>query len=62
MIDFRRSSGERALPVEDEAPFILGEYWIPSTALILRNRALPITKPPALVFFEEGFFGAMTKH
>lgn len=59
MIDLRRSSGESALPVEAETPFILAVYWMPSTAEILRNRALPMTKPVALVFFEEGFFGAI---
>jgi hypothetical protein len=28
----------------------------------LRNRALPITKPPVLIFFEEDFFGAISEH
>jgi hypothetical protein len=40
-------------------PFISGENWIPSTALIFLKPALPITKPDALPFFEDGFLGAM---
>jgi hypothetical protein len=40
-------------------PFILGEYWIPSTALIFLKRPLPMTKPDALVFFEDDFLVAI---
>ncbi|MEO6781300.1 MAG: hypothetical protein ABI196_10350 [Bradyrhizobium sp.] len=40
-------------------PFIFGEKWIPSTALIFLKRPLPITKPAALPFFDDVFFGAM---
>jgi hypothetical protein len=32
---------------------------MPSTALIFLKRALPIAKPEALPFFEDGFLGAM---
>jgi hypothetical protein len=61
MIAFRRSSGESALPFELETPFILGEWTMPSTALIFLKRALPITKPDALLF-EDDFLGAMVSH
>jgi hypothetical protein len=43
-------------------PFILGEYWIPSTALIFLKRTLPITKPDALPCFEDGFLGAVVRY
>jgi hypothetical protein len=35
---------------------------MPSTELIFRKRALPITKPDALPFFEDGFLGAMVRY
>jgi hypothetical protein len=51
MIAFRRSAGLRALLFAIAAlPFIFGENWIPSTALIFLKPVLPITKPDALPF------------
>jgi len=63
MIVFLRSSRVRgSLFAIAALPFILEEYLIPSTALIFRKRALPITKPDALPFFDDGFFGAMLRY
>jgi hypothetical protein len=58
MIAFRRCSGVRAL-LSAMLPFIFVEYKMPSTELIFLKRALPITKPEALPFFEDDFFGAI---